>query len=70
MEKHRMSAAEARYEELPGAVKDGDCTIVAVEGGLSKRRGCCCRWKRMTQDPDGFRCGTCKFVTELAKEYR
>src|SRR5271166_6550527 len=43
----RMDAEEARYEELPGAVKDSDCQIVFVADGVSANGGCCAEWERV-----------------------
>lgn len=57
----KSSAQSAGYMELPGAVKDGDCKIVAVDGGISKKLGCCNLFKLKNGKPKEFRCGTCKF---------
>lgn len=61
MNKVRFSGKEVGYLELPGAVKDSDCSMVEVDGGVSSKRGCCnsFRWK---PNPEYFRCGECKFL--------
>lgn len=58
----RMSADQAGYMELPGAVKDGDCQRVKVANGISQHKGCCNEY-RPGKSSDEFRCGECKFVT-------
>ena len=56
----RVAGDKVGYMELSGAVKDGDCHKVAVEGGVSSQLGCCNIFdplKRANQ----FRCGTCEY---------
>lgn len=57
----QYTAAQAEYMELRGAVKDGDCEIVDVPGGISKERGCCDRFLPDSPSVTEFRCGKCKF---------
>ena len=57
----RVSAQAAGYMELEGAVKDGDCKIVSVRGGISKKLGCCNLFKPARRSVKEFRCGMCKF---------
>lgn len=57
----KMSADAAGYMELDGAQKDGDCTKVEVEGGVSKELGCCNEFDPQPQTQK-FSCGTCTFV--------
>ncbi len=64
--KPRMSAKQADYEELQSARKDGECTLVEVPGGISKEKGCCAEWERVSQNVKEFRCGTCTY--EYQKE--
>jgi hypothetical protein len=59
----RMTAEEADYMELSGAVKDADCHKVEVDGGVSEKLGCCNEFKPQTGEQQ-FRCGTCKFLKE------
>lgn len=58
----KIDAKSASYMELPGAVKDRECLIVFVEGGVSSKLGCCNEFKHSPDSPKEFRCGTCKFV--------
>ena len=48
--------------ELRGAVKDGGCALVNVEGGVSKALGCCNLFEPESEDADEFRCGTCEYL--------
>jgi len=59
--KKKVSAEAAGYMELKGAVKDGGCKIVHVEGGISKKLGCCNLFNPSNGQVTEFRCGTCKF---------
>lgn len=56
------TAEQAGYMELPGAVKDAGCQIVAVPGGVSSKLGCCNLFQLRTGAQEKFSCGTCKFV--------
>lgn len=58
---NRITAAVAGYMELEGAVKDGDCKIVRVDGGISKQLGCCNHFEPESSAVKQFRCGTCTF---------
>jgi hypothetical protein len=58
----KIGSVAAGYMELQGAVKDGGCEIVAVDGGVSKRLGCCNLFKPKPR-ADEFRCGECKYIT-------
>lgn len=60
--KTRITAEQAGYLELPDAVKDADCEIVEVEGGVSSERGCCNSYGWRSANPKGFSCGECKYV--------
>jgi len=62
----RLSATEAGYMELQGAVKDADCRKVEVEGGVSEKLGCCNEFKPGNNSVQQFRCGNCKFLKELS----
>jgi hypothetical protein len=59
---HRISAQEAGYLELPGAVKDADCEVVEVDGGVSSERGCCNSFGWKSRNVQGFKCGECKYL--------
>lgn len=63
MNETRISEQEAGYLELPGAVKDADCNVVEVEGGVSSDRGCCNSFGIQPQS-DSFKCGDCKYLTD------
>jgi len=58
----RLSAKQAGYMELKGAVKDGDCKKVRVEGGISHDLGCCNEFFPSGSHVHSFRCGTCKYI--------
>jgi hypothetical protein len=62
MNKQRISETAAGYLELEGAVKDADCEVVEVGGGVSSELGCC---NNFSEKPSAkkFSCGTCTFVT-------
>ena len=60
----RMTAEEAGYMELPGAIKEGDCKKVKVAGGVSFKLGCCNEFERLTDDVRKFSCGTCEYKKE------
>jgi hypothetical protein len=57
----KLDADYAGYMELEGAVKDGDCTIVYVEDGISKKKGCCNLYHPVPS-ADRFNCGHCKYL--------
>src|SRR5579859_6501503 len=60
----RVPADKAGYVELPGATKDGDCNVVAVQGGISLQKGCCNNFALGAGAPKEFKCGSCKFHTD------
>lgn len=62
MNKIRITAVQAGYLELPDAVKDADCEVVEVDGGVSSERGCCNSYAWRSGNPKGFSCGECKYV--------
>ncbi len=59
---HRMPAGQAGYMEITGAVKDGDCRIVNVPGGVSKELGCCNEFEPESLKTKRFRCGDCEYL--------
>jgi hypothetical protein len=61
---HRISAQQAGYLELPGAVKDADCEVVEVDGGVSSERGCCNSFGWKSRNVHGFKCGECKYLAD------
>jgi hypothetical protein len=52
--------------ELQGATKDGDCSKVDVQGGVSLDRGCCNEFEPQDASTDTFSCGNCKYGSEQA----
>ena len=60
-DEHKVSSDAAGYLELDGAVKDADCEVVMVDGGVSSDRGCCNLWSD-AGGADTFSCGTCMYV--------
>ena len=56
----RVSAEAAGYMEFEGAVKDADCKIVKVTGGVSSDLGCCNLFGKTSVKK--FSCGTCEYV--------
>lgn len=60
----KIPEAQAGYMELAGAQKDGDCSKVEVEGGVSLDRGCCNEFQPEDESTDTFSCGNCKFGSE------
>lgn len=58
----RLSAAQAGYMELTGAVKDADCRKVEVKGGISKELGCCNEFQPEKKSTKRFRCGDCEYL--------
>jgi len=57
----RLNASEAGYMELVGAHKDGECSKVRVNGGISLERGCCNRFEPESHYTTKFSCGTCEY---------
>ena len=68
MNKTRITAEQAGYLELPGAVKDADCEVVEVDGGVSSERGCCNSYAWRSGNPKGFSCGECKYLEDSGGE--
>jgi hypothetical protein len=60
----RLTAAQAGYMELAGAVKDADCRKVSVPGGISSQLGCCDEFQPEARDTKRFRCGDCEYRKE------
>jgi hypothetical protein len=60
----KIPEAQAGYMELQGAVKDGDCSKVDVQGGVSLDRGCCNEFEPQDETTDTFDCGNCKYGSE------
>ena len=66
--KTRITAEQAGYLELPGAVKDADCEVVEVDGGVSSERGCCNSYAWRSGNPKGFSCGQCKYLEDADEQ--
>jgi hypothetical protein len=62
----RVSARAAGYMELDGAVKDGDCNAVDVNGGVSGELGCCNLFNPKPGARE-FECETCKHFRSKEK---
>ena len=60
----KIPEAQAGYMELAGAQKDGGCSKVDVQGGVSLDLGCCNFFEPQDESVDSFRCGTCKYGSE------
>ena len=60
--KKRLTAKAAGYMELKGAVKDADCQLVQVAGGVSKQLGCCNKYQPANSAVKQFRCGKCEYL--------
>jgi len=58
----KLSSKAADYMELTGAKKDGDCSKVAVKGGVSKERGCCNYYQPRNHQVIAFKCGVCEYL--------
>jgi hypothetical protein len=58
----RIPADKAGYMELAGAVKDGDCHKVRVQGGVSKNLGCCNKFEPESKSVQQFKCGNCEYL--------
>lgn len=59
----KTSEEAAGYMELSGAVKDASCSIVNVEGGVSKNLGCCNLYDPV-KGAKKFDCGNCDKLME------
>lgn len=62
----KLPEAQAGYMELQGATKDGDCSKVDVQGGVSLDKGCCNYFEPQDATTDAFSCGNCKYGSEQA----
>ena len=62
--KSRLTADDAGYMELAGAVKDADCRKVDVPGGISSDLGCCDEFQPEAKTTKRFRCGDCEYRTK------
>jgi len=60
----KVPEAQAGYMELAGATKDGDCSKVDIQGGVSLDLGCCNFFEPQDESVDSFRCGTCKYGSD------
>jgi hypothetical protein len=60
----KIPEAQAGYMELAGAQKDGGCSKVDVQGGVSLDRGCCNFFEPQDEQTDTFSCGNCKYGSE------
>jgi ribosomal protein S27AE len=65
--RNRLTAGQAGYMELAGAVKDADCLKVFVPDGISSELGCCNEFQPEAKDTERFRCGECEYLTEKEK---
>lgn len=63
----KVTAVEAGYMELPGAVKDAGCNVVNVSGGVSSQKGCCNLYDPKP-NPNAFCCGECTHLVTLDKK--
>lgn len=61
----RLTEGQSEYMELSGAVKDAECSKVAVKDGVSRTLGCCDRFEPTDKRVSEFRCGTCEYVEKL-----
>ena len=50
--------------ELAGAQKDGQCSKVNVDGGVSLDLGCCNFFEPQDDSTQAFSCGNCKYGSE------
>jgi hypothetical protein len=62
MKIERVPEQTAGYMELAGAVKDGDCARVEVDGGVSSQLGCCNLFEPDNPKAKKFSCGTCEYM--------
>jgi hypothetical protein len=53
----KIPQEQAGYMELAGAQKDGDCSKVDVEGGVSLDLGCCNEFEPQDDSTQAFSCG-------------
>lgn len=60
----KIPEAQAGYMELVGAQKDGACSKVDVQGGVSLNRGCCNEFQPQDEQTDTFSCGNCEYGSE------
>jgi hypothetical protein len=60
----KVPEAQAGYMELAGAQKDGTCSKVDVQGGVSLDLGCCNFFEPQDESTDSFRCGECEYGSE------
>ena len=67
MNKVRINERAAGYMELDGAQKDGECQVIAVDGGISRDKGCCNNFWPPTAKK--FTCGTCIYVEDEGGQY-
>ena len=58
----RISAMDAGYMELYGAIKDSECEKVKVEGGVSSELGCCNNYEPQATQTCSFKCGVCEYL--------
>lgn len=63
----KVPQSRAGYMELTGAVKDADCEKVAVQGGVSKDRGCCNLYEPEHKSVTQFKCGACEYLSSPLK---
>jgi hypothetical protein len=64
----KIPQAQAGYMELTGAEKDGDCSKVDVQGGVSLDRGCCNEFQPQDEATTTFSCGNCEYGSERQGE--
>jgi hypothetical protein len=57
----KIPQEQAGYMELAGAQKDGDCSKVTVDGGVSLDLGCCNYFEPQDESVDRFCCGECEY---------
>ena len=60
----KIPEAQAGYMELAGAQKDGACSKVDVQGGVSLDLGCCNFYEPQDPSVDQFKCGECKYGSD------
>lgn len=58
----RISAVDAGYMELDGAIKDSDCEKVKVDGGVGSEKSCCNNFEPQGIGTWEFKCGVCKYL--------
>ena len=62
----KIPEAQAGYMELAGAQKDGACSKVDVQGGVSLDLGCCNEFQPQDESAKAFCCGECEFGSEAS----